>query len=181
MRELLEWTYARQIVQRDEGGFGPGEASISATGRVCGDLATGAVIRAQGMKLGIKAHADAYTVHDFVRRLQAGERQLVMRCAEDERTPDWCPRCPPLRVVAELKAGLPRTLKDRRGKPVACVIDYEGWPPARAEAALWHARATYETWHCALRILRDAMMAADALTRWRLTGIGAEREPWGVR
>ena len=159
------------------------------------------MIRGSGRCGEARAHPDAYVIDDFVVRLDRDQHALVVRYAEASRQvpsmPDWSPRAPALVAVPVLrgqwtldtfrdgnghaKAGAVKTLSGKRDKPVACLIAYEGFPQARAEAMLRHARDTYEAWHCALRILRTAMMAEDCLTRWRITGVGAEREPWQAR
>ena len=202
MVELLVWAYAKQMVRklrsRDLVASGPIPSSWSSTGLVCRDLTAGAVIRGSSFWGDAeRAHRDAYAIDDFVMRLSRDERDLVVRYAERERAPDWSPRTPALIAVPVLrgqwtvetfrdgnghaKAGAVKTISGKRDKPVACLIDFEGFPQARADAMMQHARAVYETWHCALRILRAAMLAEDGLTRWRITGVGAEREPWQAR
>lgn len=206
MVELLIWAYAKQLVrqmrERDTVASGPIPSSWSSTGLVCRDLTAGAVIRGSSFRGDAdRAHPDACAIDDFVLRMPPGDRDLLVRYAEASRhvptMPDWNPRAPALIAVPVLrgqwsldtfrdgnghaKAGAVKTLSGKRDKPVACLIVYEGFPQARADAMMRHARAVYETWHCALRILRAAMLAEDGLTRWRITGVGAEREPWQAR
>jgi hypothetical protein len=205
MVELLVWAYAKQMVRklrsRDLVASGPIPSSWSSTGLVCRDLTAGAVIRGSSFRGEETAHADAYAIDDFVMRMDREQRYLLVRYAEASRDvpsmPDWSPRTPALVVVPVLRgqwtvetfrdgngharAGAVKTLSGKRDKPVACLIDFEGFPQARADAMLQHARGVYEAWHCALRILRAAMLAEDGLTRWRITGVGAEREPWQAR
>ena len=182
MWELLQWAYAKQKVNfASDSGYSPCPPFISSTARVCGDLAAGAVIRGGVRGSGSTAHEDAYIIHDYVCRLFPAERDLVIQHAEKSAEPDWCPRLPELVVVPVMRGnGQVKMLKDKRGKAVACCIDYDGFPAARIAEAHAFAKRTYEQWHTALRILREAIMIADGLKRWRVTGVGAEREPWAV-
>jgi hypothetical protein len=200
MVELLIWAYAKQRVRdarASDVASGPIPSSWSTTGIVCRDLSCGAVIRGSGGAYVPVAHSDAHVIDDFVRRLPGDERGLVIRHAEARSAPEWSPCVPTLVAVPVLrgqwtldtfrdgnghaKAGAVRTIAGKRDKPVACLINFEGYPRERAEAAHSYARAVYEAWHCAVRILWSAMVAEDCLARWCITGVGAEREPWQAR
>lgn len=180
--ELLVWAYARQLVryERCDGPVGAGR-SRSATGRICDDLAAGAVIRGSSGPVASRAHVDAIVVHEWVMRLPPDERYLLIDTAERRAPPDWNPRFSDVVVRPVLRPnGEVKTLKDKRGKAIASLIEFEGVGDAERAERLRRARECYTKWWRVLKVLRDAMLAVDDLTRWRITGIGAEEAPFST-
>jgi hypothetical protein len=173
MWELLVWTYQRQKVHKSGGrdwslGYGGG------TGAALARLARG-LPRAPIAMAAPLPHEDALTVHDYVMRLTAIERQLIIVSAELGTPPEWSPKIPPVKVVPVLRGnGKPKMLyPPRRNEPIACLIGYEGVMPRQAEALRERSRAAYRAWHSALLILAEALTSLDELTRWRVAEAGA--------
>lgn len=175
---LAVWTYQAQKAHKDSGGGGGN--SCSSTERVRRVCQLGGYVGGGGYA---RTHTDddALTVHDMVLRMSGNERALIVRTAAIAQQPDWSPHIPEYRVVpVPGRKGANKGIYDRHGNLIGHEIAYEGYPPARAALAVAHARETYTTWWRALHLLRDALTTAGELLRWQITGVGAEREPWGV-
>lgn len=184
MRELLVWAYKRQMVRICEGtiyddhDIGVGGSNTSA---VCRVLATGIVGSGPVARITrVPVHADAEWVHGLVRSLDRDEFWLVVRAAEADDVPDWNPDIAPLRVVPILKAnGKPRMIVcPIEKRAVACRIDVRGVPADEAEAIRAAAKDRYAHWYRLLWAIREKINEEDTLSRWKVTGIGAELEPW---
>lgn len=181
---LLVWAYKRELVRYCEGrvAAGPGlGVRGSGTGNVCRMLEVG--ISGEWAGSGpsrFPVHADAEWVHGLVRSLDKDEFWLIVRSAEAEKPPEWDPVIAPLRVVPMLKAnGRPRMIVcPIEGRPVACRIEVHGVPPDEAAATRRAARERYAHWYRLLWAMREKCNEENALTRWRIAGIGAEAEPW---
>lgn len=181
---LLVWAYKRELVRYCEGrvsDFSHGGGGGSNAETVCRALRSGMVRSGPVARVTrVPVHPDAEWVHGLVRSLDRDEFWLIVRSAEAEQPPEWNPMIEPLRVVPLLKAnGRPRMIVcPIEKRPVACRIEVHGVPPAEAEATRQAARERYAHWHRLLWAMREKILEQDALTRWRVTGVGAEAEPW---
>jgi hypothetical protein len=105
---------------------------------------------------------------------------MIVKAAEADAMPDWNPDIEPARVVPILKAnGRPRMIVcpiERR--PVACRIEVIGVSDDDAAAIRAKAREVYARWYRLLWAMRQTIYEEDTLTRWRVTGIGADPQPW---
>jgi hypothetical protein len=183
MRALLVWAYKRELVRASEG-IGrdrtgpPGGSNTSAVCRVLrsGIVGSGPVARITHMPV----HPDAERVHALVKRLDRDEFWLVVGCAEADAAPEWAPQFKPFRVVPVLRAnGKPKMITcPRDGRPVACRIEIEGVSKDEIQRRTALARDRYSEWLRCLWMLREKMVEDDTLTRWHVTGLGAEAEPW---
>lgn len=181
---LLRWAYQRQMVHY-ECPFGVEPSGYASS---WGHMALGVVIDASSgggaiNGAGTTAHPDAHIVHSFVCRLVPDHQRLIIATAAKGRPPDWNPDLPPWRVVPVRKGGTGRIrmIPDRRGKPIACLIDYEGVSDVEAKAIRESARETYREWWKQLRRLCLALQIdGHGLKRWKVAGIGAKRAPWNA-
>jgi hypothetical protein len=198
MWALLQWAYGPQKVRwclPREPNLGYGR--VSGTGLVCRDMSAGAVIRAHGARSSGDTHPDALTVHEYVARLEAAEYALVVGSAELGEPPRWDPSIAPCRVVPKRRGGVgavemlyaprPMIFRTARGmertSAIACLVECTGVHPDDAEVIRESARRIYLRWWSLTSILAGAISGNDELTRWTITGLGAERTPWstGVR
>lgn len=177
MWALLIWAYKRQMVRYEvdralalepaaDGSRGlPGVAFWGERGCING--------------AGTTAHPDAHRVHAHVLRLPPARRDLVIKTAEQGLPPEWDPSIPPLRVIPMRKAGgAIKRIWNRSGNDVGCWITFEGVAEDEARMIRGAARDIYTCWWWALfASYRDAWIE-DRLERWKISGIGVEREPW---
>ena len=187
MWDLAIWTYQVQKAHRDFGRVGGvGYDTRSMTAAVAEACHMGGAGGGGGASARTYADDDALTVHEMVLRRPGSERGMIIATAKTASVPDWSPNIPPFKVVptrgrrgrdGQMK---PRGIYDAHGNHIGCEIDYEGFAPSRAAEAVRHAREVYTDWWRALYALREALIACSGLKRWVVTGIGAEREPWGT-
>lgn len=186
MWSLLVWAFKRELVRhctervsRDDWGSGGG--SNAAT--ICRMLETGIagsgpVARVQR----VPVHPDAEWVYGIVKTLDRDEFWLIVNTSENAVPPTWDPEIELARVVPVLKAnGRPRMIVcpiERR--PVACRIEIVGIPHDEANRMRADARETYARWYRLLWAIREKIVEEGSLTRWNVTGIGAEPHPWGA-
>lgn len=174
MWELLVWAYKRQMVRyevdRHEPEWRTGFRSTSATWRLGSAMAQGGGARGSINGAGTTAHPDAHLVHAHVMRLEPADRDLIIATAERGTPPDPNPVLPALRVVPVRKGGTgaPRMLYGKSGRPVACLIDYEGIPEQEARRIGQVARDTYARWRQAVLLLGCAILRQNSLSRWRV-------------
>jgi hypothetical protein len=183
MWRLLVWAYRLQMVRYEvdrairPSRFGSlADELIARQARPSrGDTERGCINGA-----GTSAHADAHLVHGHVGALKPRERDLIIDTASNGLPPDWNPALPALRVVPIRKGptGTLRMLYGRSHRPVACMIGYEGLPNDEIAQMRKSARDCYAMWWQVVRRLRLRMWDDRGLTRWKVTAIGAEREPW---
>lgn len=65
------------------------------------------------------------------------------------------------------------------GKPVSTILLAEGYTHEEAESIRTAAREQYAEWLVLLGAVRDEIHTrGDALTRWRITGLGVPETPW---
>jgi hypothetical protein len=177
MWDLLVWAYKRQMVRyetdRHEARWRTGFSACSPSWTVGAALALGGHARGAINGAGTTAHEDAHLVHAHVLSLAPAPRDLIIRTAERGAPPDPEPVLPPCRVVPVRKGGSGgiRMLYGKSGRPVACLIDYEGIPEPEARAIREDARRTHERWRQALADLEAAMLTETRLSRWRVSGI----------
>lgn len=178
MWELLVWAYKRQMVRyevdRHEPEWRTGFRSTSATWRLGSAMAEGGGARGSINGAGTTAHPDAHLVHAHVMRLEPADRDLIITTAERGTSPDPNPVLPALRVVPVRKGGTGglRMLYGKSGRPVACLIDYEGIPEQEARQIEEVARETYSRWRKAVSRLRLEVETRNALHRWQVIGPG---------
>lgn len=207
---LLVWAYKRQGVQYETdrafsfapvGGYAGdflgssgGQGWDSWEGRGCINGA------------GTIAHRDAHVLHAIVRGMKRAKRQMIVETAAQERPPVWNPIIAPLRFVPMWKG--PEGRIDRSGGQVRVLgkllsmypgqaapgdpqvsgrhvgighwIKREGFTDAEAESIRSAARADYSTWWDALFALYSEVWFEGAFERWKITSIGAKREPWNA-
>lgn len=190
---LLVWAYKRELVRVADGrgsasaGEDWADGGGSMTGRACRVLETGLLGPGHnGMQVAgggapsFKVHADAEWVHGLVCSLARDEFWLIVRSAEAGEPPEWNPYLEPLRIEPVLRGnGRPAMIVDPMSKrPVACRIRSVGVPEDEAAATRVAARNRYAQWHRLLVVMRDRLLEDGGLTRWELTGIGAEPQPW---
>lgn len=185
MWELLIWAYKREMVHYEpDHHIGPqmplqaaNFASLAANGQFRGCYYESWSINGAGTT----AHEDAHTVHSAVLALGHRRADLVVKAAAAGSVPDWCPKLPAYRIVPVRKggSGSPRHIYGKNGRPIACMIDYEGIPDHEIARIHQAARESYSLWWAALRDLRlGFVMKSAALKRWKITKTGALREPW---
>lgn len=180
---LLVWAYKRELVRFCEGRVGRDVyqgGGGSNTSFICDMLEMGALISGP-LAVVNKApvHADAEWVHGLVKTLDRDEFWMIVTTAERELIPDWNPDIEPCWTRPVLRAnGKPKHIVDTRGRPIACRLETGGVDPWEANRLREAARETYGRWFRLLAVMRDKIIEEDALTRWRLTGIGAEPMPW---
>lgn len=186
MWSILVWAYKRELVRYCEGRVAThgarGFASSSATARV-GRALEGGFVGDGGSHVGLASfpvHPDAEWIHGLVRSLDRDEYRMIVKSAEAGEHPQWDPEIEPARVVPVLRAnGKPRMLCcTRSGRPIACLIEVHGLARDDADAIRSKARENYARWFRLVAALRDKVSEDDALTRWRITGIGAHPQPW---
>lgn len=179
---LMVWAYKRELVractERVAPDFAPGGSNTSA---VCRVLSTGIVGSGPVARITkVPVAADAEWVHGLVKTLDRDEYWLMVKSAEADAAPEWNPHIVPARVIPILKAnGKPRMIVcPIEKRPVACRIRIEGTTEDEAQAIRVAAREKYAAWYKLLWALREKIYEEDALNRWRVTGIGAEAQPW---
>jgi hypothetical protein len=177
MWRLLVWAYRGQMVQYETDRHREFRAG-SFVDELLG-FGRGASPRATINGMGSSAHDDAHIVHAHVAALRRRAGDLLIEAAARGHPPDWSPDVPRFRIVPMRKAGsgMIRMLW-RRGNAVGCLIDYEGVPEHEAERIRQAARDRYADWWQALRQVRLTMAHEHRLSLWRVSGIGAEDEPW---
>jgi len=199
MWQLLVWAYKRELVRVADGRVGAGVAGGdwprgygggSVTGAVCRMMETGLLGNGHsgarrvmgGGAPGFKVHADAEWVHGLVKTLDRDELWLVVKTAEAGEPPEWNPEVEMAWVEPVLKAnGRPAMIVDPKSKrPIACRIKLHGVTREEAARIQLEARDRYRKWYRLLWAMRDVLVQEDALTRWSVTGIGAERWPWEI-
>lgn len=189
---LLVWAYKRELVRfggAREAGGGEGPDGVLSMGRntrtICRMLAEGALIAgtaASAARLPVPIHADAEWVHGLVRTLDRDEYWLIVTTAEREAPPNWAPEIEAAWTRPVLRAnGRPKHIVDAGGRVIACRLETGGVDPWEANRIREEARETYARWFRLLAAMRDKIIEEDALTRWRVTGIGAEPMPWLAR
>lgn len=187
MWALLVWAYKRELVRHCEGriaaDYAPSGSSLGLgrnTATICRMLEEGGLIHGGLAKAGrVPVHADAEWIHGLVRTLDRDEFWLIVSTAERDVPPDWNPHIEPAWTRGVFRAnGKPKHILDERGRPIACRLETGGVIPEEAERIREHARETYSRWFRLLAALRNKLVEEDALTRWRVTGIGAEPMPW---
>jgi hypothetical protein len=182
MWELLIWAYKRQMVRyevdRHEAEWRTGFRSKSPTWRLGAALALGGHGRGSINGAGTTAHEDAHIVHAHVMQLEPANRDLIIRTAERGSPPDPNPVLPPCRVVPVRKGGTGsiRMLYGKSGRPIACLIDYEGIPDHEARQIRKAACLIYSQWWDAMRLLHLTMLT-QSLTRWKVERMGVDRDP----
>lgn len=182
---LLVWAYRRELVRYAYGSHHDREAildhkSTTATAVVCRSLEYGAIISGPtAVAAPMRVHPDAEWLHGLVMTLDRDEYWQTVKAAENEVPPDWNPYVPKARVKPWLKPnGRPRMMVDHNRNVIACRMILEGVPAEEREAIRIAARRRYAAWWRVLSAMRDKLLEEDALTRWRVTGIGLEPEPW---
>jgi hypothetical protein len=184
---LLVWAYKRELVRHCEGRIGAdyrgGGSGSSNTATICRMLEEGALISGPLAKAGsVPVHADAEWVHGLVKTLDRDEYWMIVTTAECEAMPDWNPHIEPAWTRPVLRAnGKPKHICDGRGRPIACRLETGGVDPWEANRIRQEARETYARWFRLLAVMRDKIVEEDALTRWRVGGIGAEPMPWAAK
>lgn len=187
MWALLVWAYKRELVRHCESRVGAdydakghGLGLGRNTGTICRMLEEGALISGALAKAGrVPVHPDAEWIHGLVRTLDRDEFWLVVSTAEREAPPDWDPHIEPAWTRGVFRAnGKPKHILDERGRPIACRLETGGVIPEEAARIRAEARETYGRWFRLLAVMRDKLVEEDALTRWRVSGIGAEPSPW---
>lgn len=187
---LMVWAYKTQMVRSEAERPGVADRFLgyrTSTAVVCDRLQSGwwggGCLAADRRS----ADADAFTVHGWVQSLSDIEALLLMRSAEAGREPCWSPELPRMRIEPEIagRGGMAGVLYVMPAGYPYCPVRVRGDDAAR-EAILRQARDDYGLWWRALSMLTEAIRAVDneqdaasiRLTRWRISGIGAEREPW---
>lgn len=180
---LLVWAYKRELVRLMMGRVADvGGAGGSNTSAVCRVLESGIVGSGPLARIAsFPVHADAEWLHGLVQRLDRDEFWMIVNTAERGEPPQWEPHIEPWRAEPVLRAnGKPRMIVDPVSRrPVACMLRWHGHSTAEAAAMTDKAREAYRVWFGALWSLREKILEEDALTRWRITGLGAEPAPWG--
>jgi hypothetical protein len=206
---LLVWAYKRQGVQYETDrafSFAPagayagdflgasgGQGWESWEGRGCINGA------------GTIAHRDAHVLHAIVRGMKTSQRRRLMETAAAGKQPIWAPVIAPLRVVPMWKGPAGRIERSQGqvvvmgkllsmypgqrfpGDPhrdrhvgVGHWIDFEGCQEHEVESLRAAARADYEKWWQALFDLYREVWFDGAFERWKITSVGAKREPWNA-
>lgn len=184
MWPLLVWAYKRQMVHYEL----PFGAELNGYASSWSHMMLGVVIDAPAGRgtingAGTTAHPDAHVLHSVVCRLVPEHQRLIIATASKGKPPEWNPDLPPWRVVPVRKGGTGkiRMISDRRGKPTACMIDYEGVSDAEAKAIRANARQIYMDWWKQLRRLCLALQIdGHGMRRWKVAEIGAVRAPWNL-
>lgn len=177
---LMTWAYRTNMVQYET----DRAHEFSATGSFVPDLlgyrSSYDVERACVRGMGTSADPEAHVLHAHVRTLRAKERDLLIDFAARGAIPDWNPLIPEFRVIPSRKGGTGnlRMIWSKKRQPIGCMIEYEGIPPEDAEAKRRAARDLYALWWKAMRILKCRLLFEGRLVRWKITEIGAPREPW---
>lgn len=184
---LIVWAYKRELVRISDQATNDGGPSSSSggsnAGTICRMLEYGTIVRGSVARVSkVQVHADAEWVHGLVKRLDHDEFWLVVRTAEADAPPDWNPTIEPARVVPVLKAnGRPRMIVcPREKRAVACRIEVHGYCVDEAEAIRQAARDRYAQWFRLVWAMREKLLEEDALSRWKVTGIGVHQQPWAM-
>jgi len=192
MWKLLIWAYRRHMVQYEvdrhiehRPGYLIDEIMASQSGFAERGCINGA---------GTTAHDDAHVVHAHVMALRPRARDLLIARAAKGEPPDWNPPIPPYRITPLWKGPPGRVERVngvltvfgsvyriwRKGNPVGHLIAYDGVPEHEAELIRKRARDAYTDWWQALRQVRLTMVHEHRLSLWRVSGMGAEDEPWKI-
>ena len=182
MTGLLIWSYANEKVRFSrpaawspkQGGAHSNADSVRRT------LSLGAVIPGHGHNSRAACHDDADLVHSYVLQLVTDDYWLIVNAAEAGCAPDWNPDIELGQMEPVLTSdGKIKMLRDRKScRPIACLGRFVGLTPSQRQLLLDDAREKYARWWHLLWMLRETISAEDRLTRWQVTGVGAEREPW---
>lgn len=188
VEDLVRWAYAAEKVDRCDGidrdmrqlaaMRGESGDGMAATARY---VEVGALVAESGE--GGRVHVDAHQVHGHVRRLEAIERDLVMRCARACGRPDWGQGRERFRIVPHMitmrKRELVRVVKydsNRNEIDPYCTLDI-----VDCSNEVDDARDRYRVWHRGVSKLAETLMANPwLLTAWKVSGFGAEKTPWAV-
>jgi hypothetical protein len=152
---------------------------------------------------GTIAHRDAHVLHAIVRGMKPSKRRSLIETAAVGKQPVWDPVIPHLRVVPLWKGPKGRIERHQgqlvvMGKLLSMYpgqrfpgdahrdrhagfghwIAFEGCDEHEGESLRAAARADYEKWWQALFELYRQVWFDGAFERWKITSIGAKREPW---
>lgn len=180
---LLVWAYRGEQVRFSAGSDCGADTirEVSGTGWAMQVLEMGARVSGGGGTWHAPAcHVDALIVHALVTQLVGDDYWLVVRTAERGAPPIWEPEIAPLRFVPVRRGnGRPEFIRDRCNIAVACIVRSVGYSQADAESIRAAACASYGRWIGLLDLLRAQLSGPGmGLTRWRVEGIGASRQPW---
>jgi hypothetical protein len=186
---LMIWTYRRQRADEmtgrtlfgEKGGapLPPGPRwSLDGCYRIEAEAKLGCKIDGGGWQRPA-VHPDAEALHDCVVVLSRTDwigARLLMRYGRQGATPDWHPE--PQRLVPWRDArGRPRVVEMERVKvkgrsSIVLASPLRLDPEDSYIASLRHE---YSCWRDALAAIDDML---PALSRWRVTGLGAVAQPW---
>ncbi|MEM7619780.1 MAG: hypothetical protein AAF228_04850 [Pseudomonadota bacterium] len=182
---LLQWAYGRQKVRYAGcGGYyspahlGYGKTSITAV--VCKRLELGDIDRGNLSNGTPSAHPDAEHIHDIISHFRSKHYWMLVNAAEVSAPPQWDIDPPEGKLKPVLKKnGKPKMIVcPVKKRPIACRIEFVGYSDAEREKMILNARAAYETWWSLLSHLTKVLRYNQPLKHWKITGIGAKRQPW---
>lgn len=199
---MMVWAYRRQEVQYETDAYAHAHAR-DFLGGSSGRHRDGWEGRGCINGAGTTAHPDAHILHAIVRGLKPSKRELLVSTASGGRPPVWEPAIPPLRVVPMWKG--PEGRIERVGGEVRVLgkllsmypgqrfpgdpqrdrhagvghwIRYEGCTDDQAAAIRTSARGDYAKWWAALFEVYREVWFESAFERWKVSSIGAPKEPW---
>jgi hypothetical protein len=131
---------------------------------------------------GTSAALAAHVVHAHVRQRSSIAQRLIVKAGSTAIPPNWNPIVPGFRIVPSRKAGGGeiRMIWNKHRHAIGCLIEYQGTPPAIADAIRDEARGHYLTWWEGLASLKSAFRVDPRLACFEVSGIGALREPWKI-
>jgi hypothetical protein len=184
MWALLVWAYQRQKVHLSTQGASNSGRSISPTAAVLERLRVGVsidcgrqVFTGVGGRGGDACDADASAVAYRVCLLGRQGSMLIDR-ASIGAIPEWRPHIPEPKVRPVLRGNGKPKMRYHNNRPIACLIDIDGFTPQRAADEIRFARRRYAEWWAALSALHDVFSEEQPLLKWHVLGIGAPAEPW---
>ena len=183
MLDLLNWSYANERVrfsvpQQWDHGRGGAHSNADSVQR---SLSLGAVIPGNFGGRRSACHEDAEVVHAIVSKLERQDFWLIVRAAECGSAPDWGGDVELGHLEPVMRGDRYQMVYapgDKSKRPVACAAQWVGLTVAERDRHVAEARADYSRWWRMVWMIHETIQLEDNLSRWRLTGIGAEREPW---
>ena len=202
MWPLMVWAYSREMVRFTCGSdFRPAKVSQSTLAWAIAAAVTGIVGgRDRGADFPPCCHDDALTLHGIVlgvidaQPVGAARRQafeLMVKHAEVDdpllaqpMPPTWNPRLEELKAKPVLRAnGKPKCIRRTEGRheAMACLVEFVGHSEEDKLVIRAEAMRRYAEWARLLdEVINRLGPEQECLIRWRVAGLGAEREPWSM-
>ena len=189
MWRLLIWAFKTEcvlaVVGRDDERFM--SASGDSASLIANAMELGFHIPGPTVTGGLEVHEDALTLYSVIAEMFNGpEGWLLMDAACKGELPDWDPDLPDIQVrpridTSRRKAKPEVWYRDRASsRPFYCPIVYSGYTEAEKDAERGEARRQYIRIVSNMALLKYRLQSTcfNGLTKWAVSGLGVEVQPW---